>query len=238
MTGGTEASRRGGTKAAVPFREEIDGGPQPLHRHILRAQKHSSRWKTFSVSLQRMTDGPLRRRPSLSLPERERTWFRRLSETRALASLPRKRSGETKRGLPTPGVCESPIGCAPRFAAEHRAPARLSHQSLRKARTQESTNTGKHEHRKARTQGSQNRRGPMIRGPAEGEAGAWRAKPVPGGRSRCRSELSSQRRSLQRRASQANARERVPEGAAVSAPFLAGQKGDALGPSRKDEGTD
>jgi len=169
MTGGTEASRRGGTKAAVPFREEIDGGPQPLHRHILRAQKHSSRWKTFSVSLQRMTDGPLRRRPSLSLPERERTWFRRLSETPALASLPRKRSGETKRGLPTPGVCESPIGgpilgLRPNIGLRPVSPTNPS---------------GKHEHRKARTQESQNRRGPMIRGPAEGEAGAWRAKSVP-----------------------------------------------------------
>jgi len=162
MTGGTEASRRGGTKAAVPFREEIDGGPQPLHRHILRAQKHSSRWKTFSVSLQRMTDGPLRRRPSLSLPERERTWFRRLSETPALASLPRKRSGETKRGLATPGVCDSPIG----------APILGLRPNIGLRPVSPTNPSGKHEHRKARTQESQNRRGPMIRGPAEGEAGA------------------------------------------------------------------
>jgi len=56
--------------------------------------------KTLSVSPQRMTCGPLRARPSLSLPARERTWFQRFGETRAPASLPRKRSGETKRGLP------------------------------------------------------------------------------------------------------------------------------------------
>jgi len=41
-------------------------------------------------------------------PARERTYSRRLRTTRVLASLPRKRSGETKRGLPAPGVCDFP----------------------------------------------------------------------------------------------------------------------------------
>jgi len=36
--------------------------------------------------------------------------FPEVGETRALASLPRKLSGENKRGLPTPGFCDTPIG--------------------------------------------------------------------------------------------------------------------------------
>jgi len=55
----------------------------------------------------RSTDGdsqtPGVARPSLSLSTRERTFFRRVGETLALASLPRKRSGENKRGLLTRG---------------------------------------------------------------------------------------------------------------------------------------
>jgi len=98
MTGGTRASRRGGTQAAVPLHGGIHGGPRHLHRTSLRALNHSSRRKTLSVSLQRMTCGPRRGRPSLSLPTRERTFSRRLSETQALASLPS--IGENKRGLP------------------------------------------------------------------------------------------------------------------------------------------
>jgi len=41
-------------------------------------------------------------------PTRERTFSRRLSETRALASLPSV--GENKRGLPTPGFGDAPVG--------------------------------------------------------------------------------------------------------------------------------
>jgi len=52
------------------------------------AQTLSSRRKTFSVSLQRMTCGPLRGRPSLSLPMRERTWFWRLAKHRPLRLSP------------------------------------------------------------------------------------------------------------------------------------------------------
>jgi len=44
-----------------------------------------------------------------SSPSQERTWFQRVSETRPPASLPRKLSGETKRGLARPGYGDSPI---------------------------------------------------------------------------------------------------------------------------------
>jgi len=79
------------------------GGPRPL----LRVARPSR-------SLQRMTYGPLRARPSLSLPARERTCSRRVGETRAPASLPFL--GENKRGLPLQrglaarGYCDCPIG--------------------------------------------------------------------------------------------------------------------------------
>jgi len=51
---------------------------------------------------------PLSPEDDLRPPVRERTWFRRLSETRVHASLPSP--VENKRGLPTPGYCDSPIG--------------------------------------------------------------------------------------------------------------------------------
>ncbi len=87
------------------------------------SQTPSSRRETLSVSLQRTTYGPLQARPSLSLPTRERTrtrrlcarppkrerpCSRRLRTTRARASLPF--TGENKRGLAAPGVCDFPIG--------------------------------------------------------------------------------------------------------------------------------
>jgi len=91
------------------------------------------------------------RRPSLSLPTRERTWFRRLGETRALASLPRKLSGENKRGLAFPrrkqeGSCDAGILrfshrlTDPRCGGEHRSPEGLAPNP-----------SGTHEHRKAKT---------------------------------------------------------------------------------------
>jgi len=113
------------------------------------------------ASLQRMTYGPLRARPLLSLPARERTCFRRLRETPALASL--RFVGENNRGLATPGCCDSPHrGTDPRCAAEHRSPAGFPHNPWYPHHP-----SGTHEHRKAKPDA-----GLVIRGHAGGEAGA------------------------------------------------------------------
>jgi len=134
MTGGTGHPDKERIRPLSPC-GGIDGGARTLHSPLLHAQPPSSRTaplfasedslfapedpfclspeddlrpparEILYVSLQRMTYGPLRGRPSLSLPTRERTWFRRVGETPALASLPS--IGENKRGLPTPGCCDS-----------------------------------------------------------------------------------------------------------------------------------
>jgi len=113
--------------------------------------------------------GPLPRRgPSVIL------W--RETERVSLAGGRRSSSGERPRGSCDAGSLRVPHRWTdPRFAAEHRAPAGLPPQSLASVHTP----SGKQDLRKARTQESQNRRGPMIRGPAGGEAGASEAKTVP-----------------------------------------------------------
>jgi len=85
MTGGTGASRRRANRAAVSLRGDIDGGPRPLHRPILRAQP-----PLFTHSPLFASQDPLCLSPEDDLrpPARERTWFRRLGETQDLAFLP------------------------------------------------------------------------------------------------------------------------------------------------------
>jgi len=161
MTSRTGSSRRGGNQAAVPLHGGINGGPQPLHRHILRAQKHSSRWKTFSVSP--YEGDPL----GLSLRGREPGsggW----AKPEPSCSPPKAFGGEQE------GAClsqEKTRGVLRRrdtaiFPSVDRSslwrrtsfPGRSRAQSFRNARTQE----------------SQNRRGPVIRSSAGGDAGARR----------------------------------------------------------------
>jgi len=158
---------------------ERSTGPcvSPLHRGEQegssphrRGPVPGGRWNPGPcVSLQRMTCGPLQARPSLSLPMRERTWFRRLSETPALASLPLV--GENKRGLPTPGFCDFSIGGP--ILAEGRTSC--SGRSLSTI-----------------VQESQNQCGPMIRSPAGDAAGAWRRSRCQGGATGAGARRSSQ----------------------------------------------
>jgi len=77
----------------------------------------------------------------------------------------------------------------------------------------------------------------MIRGPAEGEAGAWRAKSVPE-RALIAEALIAEARIAGERTGASAGGCGVPPHPTGFDPLLAGQKGDALGPSRKDEGTD
>jgi len=115
-----------------------------------------------------MTCGPLRARPSLSLPWRERTWFQRFGETRAPASLPSQgrsrgvlRRRESAIALP---VDRSSLKGRTSCSGRSHPQSLVSSPSFRKARTEE----------------SQSRRGPRIRGPAGGEAGS-RARAGRGG---------------------------------------------------------
>jgi len=77
----------------------------------------------------------------------------------------------------------------------------------------------------------------MIRGPAEGEAGAWRAKSVPE-RALIAEALIAEARIAGERTGASAGGCGVPPHPTGFDPLLAGQKGDALGPSRNDEGTD
>jgi len=82
----------------------------------------------------------------------------------------------------------------------------------------------------------------MIRGPAEGEAGAWRAKSVPEraliAEALIAEALIAEARIVGERTGASAGGCGVPPHPTGFDPLLAGQKGDALGPSRKDEGTD
>jgi len=195
-TGGTGASRRGATKAAVPLHRGSMAGRDPCTtpprtdpffasedplclspEDDLRPPARERTWfwrlsetpalaslpasKTFSVSLQRMTCGPLQARLSLSLPRGRGPVLGGWQNTGPRVS-PLHR-GEQE------GSCDAGIPRFPHWLTgpwvetEHRSPAGLPPtilglplQSFRNARTQE----------------SQNRRGPMIRGPAGGGAGA------------------------------------------------------------------
>jgi len=100
------------------------------------------------VSLQRMTSGPLRGRPSLSLPARERTWFRRLAKHRPLRLSPESVRGRTRGGLRRRDAAISPSVDRSSLKGEHRSPAGLPSQSFKKAIIWE----------------SQTKRGPMILG--------------------------------------------------------------------------
>jgi len=153
MMGGTGASRPGANQAAVTVHGGIDGGPRPLPRQTL-----SVRSPPLFPPGRGETQGPMFRPPSgnRSSPpqgETERVFF---------PGGCRSSSRERQRESSDAEILRfSHRLNAPQFAAEHRAPAGLR------------PNPWPPSFRNARTQESQSRRRPMIRGPRPGRSRCW-----------------------------------------------------------------
>jgi len=146
------------------------------------SQTDSQRRKTLSVSPEDDLRPPASKTLSVSPYEGE-NFFPEVGRNPGPCVSPPKAFGGEQEGSCDAGSLRFPHRVTdPRFAAEHRAPAGLHHNPWSHHNPwfpptilQESKNTGKQEHRKARTQESKTRRGRMIR-------------VHPGGRRRCLSE--------------------------------------------------